>query len=109
MKSYNLSRTYEKLTCKGEPYRFSAYQDPLVQTDRDRVTLYTDLDLSFFYIYSSLFLTHTIDREFPFRITTLHWISFDFYDSTIQIELASLSELQINKNYNSHRSEALKR
>ena len=29
----NLSWTYEKLPCKGEPYRFSGYQDPLVQTN----------------------------------------------------------------------------
>ena len=29
-----LSRTYQKRNCKGEPYRFSGQQDPLVQTDR---------------------------------------------------------------------------
>ena len=28
------SRTYEKLPCKGEPYRFSSWRDPSVQTDR---------------------------------------------------------------------------
>ena len=34
----NLPRTYEKLHCKGEPYRFSGKQDPLVQTDIDPIT-----------------------------------------------------------------------
>ena len=30
----NLPRTYEKLQCKGEPFRFSGYRNPSVQTDR---------------------------------------------------------------------------
>ena len=35
----NLLRTYEKLRCKGESYRFSGQRDPLVHTDRQ-----TDID-----------------------------------------------------------------
>ena len=30
----NLPRTYGKLPCKGEPYRFSVQREPLVQTGR---------------------------------------------------------------------------
>ena len=29
-----IPRTYEKLNCKGETYRFSSLRDPSVQTDR---------------------------------------------------------------------------
>ena len=29
----NLSKTYEKLSCKGEPYQFSDWRDPLVTAD----------------------------------------------------------------------------
>ena len=42
----NLPRTYEKLHCKGEGYRFSGYQDPLVHKDRYTLILlllYKDL------------------------------------------------------------------
>ena len=34
----NLTRTYEKLHCKGEIYRFSGQQDPSVHTDGYPVT-----------------------------------------------------------------------
>ena len=42
----NLPRTYEKLHCKGEGYRFSGYQDPSVHKDRYTLImllLYKDL------------------------------------------------------------------
>ena len=39
----NLPRTYQKLLCKEEPYRYSGERDPSVQTDTqthtDTVTL----------------------------------------------------------------------
>ena len=39
----NLPRTYGKLQCKGETYRFSCKRDPSIQTDihtdKDHVTL----------------------------------------------------------------------
>ncbi len=28
-------RTNEKLLCKGEPYRFSSWRDPLLETKKD--------------------------------------------------------------------------
>ena len=37
-----LPRTYEKRNCKGEPYLFSDYRDPSVQTDTDHVTFKED-------------------------------------------------------------------
>ena len=35
----NLPCTYNKLHCKGEPYRLSGYRDPLIQTKK-LITLY---------------------------------------------------------------------
>ena len=35
----NLLINYEKLHCKTEQYRFIGWQDPLIQTQRDPVTL----------------------------------------------------------------------
>ena len=50
----NLSRTYEKLHCKGEPYGFFSQQDPLVQTDMHR---YSDFHIR---ISLLLFLTFSL-------------------------------------------------
>ena len=45
----NLNRTYKKPHCKGEPYKFSRYQNPSLLTDRQikiLLLLYNDIHLS---------------------------------------------------------------
>ena len=37
----NRPRTYEKLICKGEPYRFAGYRDPSVKTDTRKQTIFS--------------------------------------------------------------------
>ena len=53
-----LSRIYENLRCKGEPYRFSSQQDPSVHTDRHRSC----------YLYIRISSNQEIVRLKPLRI-----------------------------------------
>ena len=59
-----LPKTYEKLPCKREPYRFSVWRDPLVHRDRHTEILllfYKDIFITFsaftFCLYRFIFCT----------------------------------------------------
>ena len=67
-------RTYEKLHCKGEPYRSSGYRYPVVQTDR-LLILYNDI----LFIYLLFLILQSIQYFSNIPFTRMAQVTVNFF------------------------------
>ena len=89
----NLPRTYEKLLCKGEPYRFSGQLDPSVQTDSQRFCYFYERIMTLnsntyrkqiFFFPIQIYLKQSL-KQIRFRVAALLIISIkEFCNNSLE-------------------------
>ena len=80
-----LPRTYEKPSCKGEPYRIHIQPEPSVQTNKETnrqtdILLHYYKDFIYVLMYSYVNIINSLQTKFEF-----HWESLDTLNCLINL------------------------
>ena len=104
----NLHMTYEKISCKGEPNRFSSYRDPLVQTNGE--TSYYFIirteHILFLYDNKSPTMIKIKNKDSPILCISIRIIYLEFFviilTKKIIVILCSMNPARLRNNVLTH-------